>query len=348
MENFDNNYYNNNTNNENYHENLQNKNNIHPNNPASLLIMRSEMYIVYNYPNLVSINQKLLTENINDIVGDNSTIYIIKSFTEEDIHKAIKYNIWSSTNFGNTKLNNDFKQIEEENKKKETGKSSVFLLFSAYKTNQFTGLARMKSEVDFKNTFPLWARDNWKGTFEIEWLLIKDVPFKEFKDVTCEVKDKKNNGEYNFINYSIKSLINCPDCQQIPFTEGKEIINIMNNFQFKNSILEHFEYYDTRQANYEKAIKSNMEVKNLNKSHTNYSNYGYNNNNNYNRGGYNKGYNKHYKNKNYYNNNYNNNNKGYGYNNWKVNNYEDDFPVGILNNNDNNNEIKEKSDNETK
>lgn len=210
---------------------------------AQLLIMRSEMYIVYNYPNLVSINQKIITENFNEMIPDDSAVFIIKSFTEEDIHKSIKYSVWSSTNYGNTKLNNEFKQ------------RPVFLIFSAYKTNQFTGLARMKSEVNFKNVFPLWARENWRGTFEIEWLLIKDVPFREFRNVKCEQREKKVNGEYNFINYSSKSLTNSPDCQKLNTQEGKEIISIMCNYQNRNSILEHFEYYDTRQANYERALQ---------------------------------------------------------------------------------------------
>jgi hypothetical protein len=235
----------NNTNNQNTQNNTQQGNMkdliIDPY-TAQLLIMRSEMYIVYNYPNLVSINQKLITENFSENIPDDSAIYIIKSFTEEDIHKSIKYNVWSSTNFGNTKLNSEFKA------------RPVFLLFSAYKTNQFTGLARMKSEVNFKNVFPLWARDNWRGTFEVEWLLVKDVPFREFRNVKCEQREKKVNGEYNFINYSTKSLTNSPDCQKLCTAEGKEIVNIMVNYQNRNSILEHFEYYDTRQANYERTL----------------------------------------------------------------------------------------------
>ena len=217
---------------------------------AQILIMRSEMYIIYNYPNLGSLNQKISLLKTEDTIPENSSIYIMKSFTEEDIHKAIKYNIWSSTNFGNTKLNNEFKE------------KSVFLLFSAYKTTQFTGLARMKSEVNFKSTFPLWARDNWKGTFEIEWLVIKDVPFREFKSVSCEAREKKSTGEYNFINYSTKSLSNSPDCQRLHDSEGREIINIMIKYQNKNSILEHFEYYDIRQANYEKYLNSNIDRNN--------------------------------------------------------------------------------------
>lgn len=212
---------------------------------AQLLIIRSEMYIVYNYPHLITVNQKLLNEKIAEYIPSDAAIFVIKSCTEEDTHKAIKYNVWSSTNYGNNKLNNEFK------------KRPVYLLFSTYKSNQFTGLAQMKSEVNFKNVFPLWARDNWRGTFDIEWLLVKDVPFREFRNVPCEKREKKENGEYNFINYSTKSLSNSPDCQQVSTEEAKEIIQIMVDYQNKNSILEHFEYYDRRQANYEAYLNQN-------------------------------------------------------------------------------------------
>lgn len=250
---------------------------------AQFLIMKSEMYIVYNYPHLVTVNQKYFQEGLNEI-PDDAAIYLIKSCTEEDTHKAIKYNLWSSTNYGNNKLNKEF----------ET--KPVYLLFSTYKSNQFTGLAKMKSSVNFKNTFPLWARDNWRGTFDIQWLLIKDVPFKQFKNVECEKREKKDNGEYNFINYSTKSLCNSPDCQKIPTSEGKEIIKLMADYQNKNSILEHFEYYDIRQKNYESVVSKDNQHHSRHHQNRNHNNY--HSNNRYNKNYYNKN--------NYYNNNYNN------------------------------------------
>lgn len=285
---------------------------------AQLLIMRSEMYIVFHYPHLVTINQKFFEEALN-IIPDNAAVFLIKSCTEEDTHKAIKYNVWSSTNYGNNKLNKEF----------ET--RPVYLLFSTYKSNQFTGLAQMKSEVNFKNTFPLWARDNWRGTFDIKWLLIKDVPFKEFRNVTCEKREKKENGEYNFINYSTKSLSNSPDCQMIPTNEGKEIIKIMGDYQNKNAILEHFEYYDIRQKNFESVVSKESQH---NSNYNNYNNYTtkdysnkggyhnkYNNSKSNNYSNYNNTSSKNYENKNYYYNkkNYDSNNKYY-YNNHKTNN----------------------------
>lgn len=224
---------------------------------AQMLILRSELYIVQNYPNLVSISisEKLSNEKLIEYINKKTSVFIIKGFTEEDIHKAIKYNLWSSTNFGNNKLNNEYKT------------NPVLLLFSTYKSDQFIGLAEMKSEVDFKKSFPLWARDDWKGLFNIEWLSIKDVPFREFRNIPCAKREKKENGEYNFINYSVKSLSNSPDCQLIPQEEAGDILKVFYDHMSRNSILEHFEFYDRRQANYESFISQNVDFKNYGRNH---------------------------------------------------------------------------------
>lgn len=234
---------------------------------AQMLILRSELYIVQNYPNLVSISisEKLSNDKLLDYINKKTSVFIIKGFTEEDIHKAIKYNLWSSTNFGNNKLNNEYK------------KNPVLLLFSTYKSDQFIGLAEMKSEVDFKKSFPLWARDDWKGLFNIEWLSIKDVPFREFRNVPCAKREKKENGEYNFINYSVKSLSNSPDCQLIPQEESGDILKVFYDHMSKNSILEHFEFYDRRQANYENFISQNIDYKSYDNRKQNYNTYNNNN-----------------------------------------------------------------------
>lgn len=234
---------------------------------AQMLILRSELYIVQNYPNLVSISisEKLSNDKLLDYINKKTSVFIIKGFTEEDIHKAIKYNLWSSTNFGNNKLNNEYK------------KNPVLLLFSTYKSDQFIGLAEMKSEVDFKKSFPLWARDDWKGLFNIEWLSIKDVPFREFRNVPCAKREKKENGEYNFINYSVKSLSNSPDCQLIPQEESGDILKVFYDHMSKNSILEHFEFYDRRQANYENFISQNIDYKTYDNRKQNYNTYNNNN-----------------------------------------------------------------------
>lgn len=60
---------------------------------------------------------------------ENVKFYVIKSFSEDDIHKSIKYNVWASTPNGNKKLDAAFQ--EAETKANETGTElPIFLFFS--------------------------------------------------------------------------------------------------------------------------------------------------------------------------------------------------------------------------
>ena len=55
--------------------------------------------------------------------------YVIKSYSEDDVHKSIKHNVWSSTANGNKKLDAAFHDAEV--KANETGvKCPIFLFFS--------------------------------------------------------------------------------------------------------------------------------------------------------------------------------------------------------------------------
>lgn len=103
----------------------------------------------------------------------------------------------------------------------------------------------MKGEVQNDKIFPFWTQDQkWTGIFEIEWLLIKDVPFREFKDTIITMKD----GEVKCVSIS-------RDTQEIPILEGRNMYKKFVNYLNSNTILEHFEYYDLRQEQYEKSSK---------------------------------------------------------------------------------------------
>jgi hypothetical protein len=108
---------------------------------------------------------------------DNPKFYVIKSFTEEDIHKSIKYSCWSSTREGNKKLNNAFDEAT-------TKGSNVYLFFSMNGSGRFAGVARMVGRCDLNMIFEYWAMDDvWKGLFEVEWIFIKDVENKFLKRI---------------------------------------------------------------------------------------------------------------------------------------------------------------------
>jgi hypothetical protein len=50
-------------------------------------------------------------------------------------------------------------------------------------------MAMMKTEVDFEKMFIYWTQDGkWNGMMNLEWLFIKDVPFKEFRNIAILMK----------------------------------------------------------------------------------------------------------------------------------------------------------------
>ena len=60
---------------------------------------------------------------------ETAKFYMIKSFNEDDIHKGIKYDVWTSTPHGNKKLNSAFQNAEA--KLSQTGTQwPIFLFFS--------------------------------------------------------------------------------------------------------------------------------------------------------------------------------------------------------------------------
>lgn len=77
------------------------------------ILYRTEMYICSKYRHLIDINQK--NAKLIDSINPNCKFFVIKSFSEEDVHKSIKYNVWSSSKDGNLTLSNAFR-ITEENK----------------------------------------------------------------------------------------------------------------------------------------------------------------------------------------------------------------------------------------
>ena len=68
----------------------------------------------------------------------------------------------------------------------------------------------------------------------------------------------------------MKPISNSRDTQEIPYEQAKIMIQKIAEYQNTNTILEHFEFYDMRQENYErnvmqmnknKEMKGNMENK---------------------------------------------------------------------------------------
>lgn len=94
--------------------------------PVTLLLkgqdlsIRSETKELPLVPTKEQYNGEDLSENYSD-----AKFFVIKSYSEDDIHKSIKYSVWSSTPNGNKKLNAAYEEAKEK-----PGDCPIFLLFS--------------------------------------------------------------------------------------------------------------------------------------------------------------------------------------------------------------------------
>lgn len=59
----------------------------------------------------------------------DARFFVIKSYSEDDVHKSIKYNVWSSTHNGNRRLDGAYEDAQSKSVGKPR-KCPVFLFFS--------------------------------------------------------------------------------------------------------------------------------------------------------------------------------------------------------------------------
>ncbi|KAK5786354.1 YTH domain-containing protein ECT3-like isoform X2 [Gossypium arboreum] len=184
-----------------------------------------------NKENSVSLVPDLGQYNKEDFPDSysNAKFFVIKSYSEDDVHKSVKYNVWASTSNGNKKLDAAFREAKE----KPDG-CPVFLLFSVNTSGQFVGVAEMVDQVDFNKTLEYWQQDKWTGCFPVKWHIIKDVPNTLLRHITLE-------------NNENKPVTNSRDTQEVNFEQGIQILKIFKDHSSKTCILDDFEFYEARQ-----------------------------------------------------------------------------------------------------
>ncbi|KAF7807758.1 YTH domain-containing protein ECT4-like isoform X1 [Senna tora] len=116
----------------------------------------------------------------------DAKFFIIKSYSEDDIHKSIKYNVWASTQNGNKKLDVAYQESQQK-----PGGCPVFLFFSVNTSGQFVGLAEMIGPVDFDRSVEYWQQDKWNGCFPLKWHIVKDVPNNLLRHITLDNNENK-------------------------------------------------------------------------------------------------------------------------------------------------------------
>lgn len=68
------------------------------------------------------IQKKGYNPTMFDLRPQNARFFVIKSYTEEDVHKSLKYEIWASTDLGNKRLDKAFRESAD--------KGPIYLFFS--------------------------------------------------------------------------------------------------------------------------------------------------------------------------------------------------------------------------
>ena len=156
----------------------------------------------------------------------NARYFVIKSYAEDDIHRSIKYSIWTSTEHGNRRLDSAFKEQRNKN-------GNIYLFFSVNGSGHFCGMAQMTSEVDLHTITGIWAQDKWKGKFSVRWVYVKDVPNSQLRHIRLE-------------NNENKPVTNSRDTQEIPPDKGKQVVKIIHSYQATSSIFDDFEHYEQK------------------------------------------------------------------------------------------------------
>ncbi|XP_062196039.1 YTH domain-containing protein ECT4-like isoform X2 [Phragmites australis] len=165
----------------------------------------------------------------------NARFFIIKSYSEDNVHKSIKYGVWASTTNGNKKLDSAYREAMEKEEH-----YPIFLLFSVNASAQFCGVAEMIGPVDFAKSVDYWQQDKWTGQFPVKWHIVKDVPNNLFRHIILENNDNK-------------PVTNSRDTQEVKLEQGLEMLKILKNYDDDVSILDDFDFYEER----EKALLEN-------------------------------------------------------------------------------------------
>ncbi|KAL0824250.1 hypothetical protein Bca101_047927 [Brassica carinata] len=159
----------------------------------------------------------------------NAKFFIVKSFSEDNVHRSIKYNVWASTPHGNKKLDTAYRDAE-----KMGGKCPIFLFFSVNASGQFCGVSEMVGPVDFEKDAGYWQQDRWSGQFPVKWHILKDVPNNRFSHILLQNNDNK-------------PITHSRDSQEVKLRQGIEMLRIFKEYEAHTSILDDFSYYDERE-----------------------------------------------------------------------------------------------------
>lgn len=174
------------------------------------------------FPSLKNINKD--STNINNY--KNSEFYIMRSTMPDDIHKAMKYGVWTSTPEHNKILSSAFVRGQNEGFR-------VILFFRVVSENNLLGAAEIVSdfEEDVENDF-WWNKIKWKGVFRLNWLFVGDINIGSLEQM--------ERGKY---------LYELTDCSKLGKINGFFLLEYFKcvRYEFEKSLFKHFVVFDQRE-----------------------------------------------------------------------------------------------------
>lgn len=160
-----------------------------------------------------------------DLSPPSARFFVIKSYTEADVHKSLKYEIWASTDKGNQRLDKAFRDSAHS--------GPIYLFYSVNASGHFCGMAQMLTPLDYTTSSNVWAQDGkWKGTFKVRWIFVKDLPNSQLRHIRLT-----NTQE-------CKPVTQSRDTQELTSDAGREVLKIMSAYTAKTSLLQDFQFYE--------------------------------------------------------------------------------------------------------
>ncbi|TPX39147.1 hypothetical protein SeLEV6574_g07408 [Synchytrium endobioticum] len=196
-------------------------------------------------PSRRHINETLAARDLNpthkqfNCRPTDARYFVIKSYTEDDVHKSLKYSIWASTEIGNRRLNHAFQESAHL--------GPIYLFFSVNASGHFCGCAEMISPVDWTQSSNVWLQgQKYRGTFAVRWIFVKDIPNSVLRHLRV-------------VNNENKPVTNSRDTQELQPEVGREMLKCFVEYRPKTTLLDDFTWYDQREEDRRAAMEEGDE-----------------------------------------------------------------------------------------
>lgn len=169
------------------------------------------------------------------------------------MQKSLKYEIWSSTEPGNKRLDKAFKDTG--------GRGPIYLFFSVNASGHFCGMAEMLTPVDYTRSSTVWASDKWKGVFKVRWIYVRDIPNSNLRHIKLKyVLSRSLQFLSQFETFLCsntqerKPVTNSRDTQELLPDAGQEMLRIFHTHPARTSLLQDFAFYEVRSLHFHQIL----------------------------------------------------------------------------------------------